>query len=75
MRGGGVQPPLPPTCPGPPWLEISSLARFRNLRTLAPLGDRQAALIQDYAEKFVSVTDEYATAMLKEFIDIREQAL
>jgi len=56
-------------------LEISSLARFRNLRTLAPFGDRQAALIQDYAEKFVSVTDEYATAMLKEFIDIREQAL
>lgn len=42
---------------------------------IKPLGDRQIALIQGYAENYGSVTDEYATAMLKEFMDIREQAL
>jgi hypothetical protein len=49
---------------------------YSEYRTeLAPLGDRQVALILGYAEKFGSVTDEYATAMLKEFMEIREQAL
>ena len=42
---------------------------------IKPLGDRQVALIQGYAENYGSVTEEYATAMLKEFLDIREQAL
>ena len=42
---------------------------------IKPLGDRQIALIQGYADNYGSVTDEYATAMLTEFLDIREQAL
>jgi hypothetical protein len=42
---------------------------------LKPIQDRHVELILGYADMFGSVTDEYATTMLKEFMGIREETL
>jgi hypothetical protein len=41
---------------------------------LKPIQDRHVELILGYADMFGSVTDEYATTMLKEFMGIRDVA-
>jgi hypothetical protein len=49
---------------------------YREYRgEMAPIGDRQVALIMGYAENYGSVTDEYATQMLKEFLAIQKAHL
>ena len=42
---------------------------------LKPVQDRHVELILGYADMFGSVTDEYATKMLKEFMSVREETL
>jgi hypothetical protein len=49
---------------------------YREYRAeMAPIGDRSVALIMGYAENYGSVTDEYATQMLKEFLAIQKAKL
>jgi threonine synthase len=47
---------------------------YREYRTaLAPVGDRYVALLTGYAEKYGSLTDPDAEAMLKEFFAIQNE--
>ncbi len=49
---------------------------YREYRAeLAPIGDRRVELIMGYAEKYGSVTDEYAQKMLDEHLNIQQAAL
>jgi hypothetical protein len=47
---------------------------YRDYRTaLAPVGDRYVALLTGYADKYGSLTDPDAEAMLKEFFAIQNE--
>ena len=49
---------------------------YREYRSeLAPIGDRQVKLIMGYADKYGSVTDEYAQRMLDEHLNIQQAKL
>jgi hypothetical protein len=49
---------------------------YREYRAeLAPIGDRQVKMIMGYAEKYGSVTDEYAQKMLDEHLNIQQAKL
>ncbi len=49
---------------------------YREYRNeLAPVGDRLVALILGYAERYESMTDDYAEQMLKDYLDIQSKEL